>query len=265
MVIIIKKKCIIIALIFIMSSALIFIVLLTPVISVPSLIYLKDTEDKYAKIYNVKQVDKLSLLTSGNNDYFLSNLKYCDNLRELTIDLNIYPNIDISSLSSLNINNLILVNYKYGDIFNGFENLNNLTLLYPDTCDCKMFVDLSNLKELYLDTDEIANIDALSKLDSLEELSVYVPILKFKSIDNLKVLNINSNEIENIDDIIEMSDLEVISISNVQTVGISLELFTKLPNLKSLKLSNCNIVDSAKMTKEFTDMLKNKLEEFDIS
>ena len=56
-----EKKCIIIA--------LIFIVLLTPVISVPSLIYLKDTEDKYAKIYNVKQVDKLSLLTAGNNDY----------------------------------------------------------------------------------------------------------------------------------------------------------------------------------------------------
>ena len=79
------------------------------------------------------------------------------------------------------------------------------------------------------------------------------------------LLNINSNEIENIDDIIEMSDLEVISISNVQTVGISLELFTKLPNLKSLKLSNCKIVDSTKMTKEFTDMLKNKLEEFDIS
>ena len=64
-----EKKCIIIALIFIMPIALIFIVLLTPVISVPSLIYLKDTEDKYAKIYNVKQVDKLSLLTAGNNDY----------------------------------------------------------------------------------------------------------------------------------------------------------------------------------------------------
>ena len=67
MVIIIKKKCIIIVLIFIMSIALIFIVLLTPVISVPSLIYLKDTEDKYAKILEQQDVidEELNQISSG--------------------------------------------------------------------------------------------------------------------------------------------------------------------------------------------------------
>ena len=84
-------------------------------------------------------------------------------------------------------------------------------------------------------------------------------------IANLKELKISADNIENIECIENMKNLESISISNVQTGEISLKLFDQLPKLKKLIIYNCKTTNSDGLQKEYIDIYKNKLEEFDIS
>ena len=236
-----------------MSVALLFIAFFTPVISSPSFIYLNNTEDGNGKIYNVKDIYKLTLLTSGNSNYFLKNLKYCKNLETLIVDMDIYPDIDISSLSESNINELILVNNKWNDDFNGFKNLKHLSFLNSDYCDCEKLENLDNLKELIIEADEIENVDSLSKCDSLEDLSLNSKNLILMPIANLKELKISADNIENIECIVNMKNLESISIYNVQTEEMNLKLFDQLPELKKLIIYD-------EQQKEYTNLYENKLE-----
>lgn len=242
-----------------------FIFLFTPLISDPLLIYLKDTEDKYAKIYSVNDINKLTLLTSGNRNYFLHNLKYCKELETLIVDMDIYPDIDISSLSESNIDELILVNNKWNDDFIGIKNLKHLSFLNSDHCNCEKLENLDDLKELIIEADEIENVDSLSRCSSLEDVSLNSINLIFMPIANLKELKISADNIENIECIENMKNLESISISNVQTGEINLEVFDQLPKLKKLIIHNCKTTNSDGSQKEYIDIYENKLEEFDIS
>lgn len=258
-----KKKRILISLISILVVVFTLVVLFTPVFNKPVLIYIDDTIESTRRIFRTDEIEKLTLLTDGNTNYFLNNLKYCNNLKVLTIDCSIYPEYDISTLSSTDIKEIVMAFHKWNGSFNGVNSLEALTLTDSDYFDCDKVKNLDNLKTFILQVDKIDNMESLSKLKSLEEADIYAPEMDLMPIYNIKSLSLRAHKMNNLEKLESMKNLEAITINYEDSGELSLKLFEGLPNLKSLRIYNgCKLKDSEEEIEKYRKMYESKLEEF---
>lgn len=209
--------------------------------------YLKDNTEKEVFIkanhiininrYAVESIDKLNI--SNNNITSISGMENFNGLRNLNLaNNNISDDSKIKALTNLEILNL--ANNKLNDSYDCIENLYGLTNLNISgnnvtnlKCLDTLLTNIEKeyqekvLKELTISNNNISDINVLSKIPTLEILSMqFNNISNIKALENittLKTLNMSNNGITDISDLGKLTALENLymdnnSITNIEVI-----------------------------------------------
>lgn len=235
-----------------------------------------DISSGLGSLTDISTLKELDLSNTGLNDTnssdvanglnaVLSNKK--ENLEILDLSNN-----DLSKLDASNFSNQ-LGSLKVLNLNN--NNINSLTLpdlpvleeLYLsnnnlDDTSVSVIGDLSSLKKLYLNNNAITNIDSLTSLSDLVDLSVAnnkidLPRSLSNKLTKLEALNLENCSLSNVDVLSYLINLKFLDLSNNNIENIR-EL-TRLTNLVQIDLNKNKIQDISLLE------LLNNLEEIDLT
>lgn len=227
------------------------------------------SENAFTSMEPLSKLDNLeSLIVSANN---LSNVDFLKNMKKLKfLDIGYNQIESIEPLRNLNnLDSLYMYQTQVTDItpIADKEYLANLFLQETPVKSLSTLETLPNLKVLGLhNTPEVENLDSISKLTKLEELSLtkmgLTDITMLKDLANLKLAYLNGNKIKDITALKDKILLEELDISDNQVEDIS-----PLTNSKNLQMfiATQNKIKSVEALKGKSKMLTLYIDNNDIS
>lgn len=226
-------------------------------------ISIKNNIDSLNGIQRFKNVSSLSL--DAGNIHELDELALLKSLISLTLkDCNAVSDFTVlSSLSNLEKLSIQSETLRSANFLSGLPNLRSLTLIDTRIYDLSILKKHTNLTSLTIkDCDELMNLDVLSKLTKLRNLSIELPyecpkpaLSTLTKVINLEISNFNSTtflqnltaletlQIEScsIDDPSAFSALENLNSISCSSLSLKVEdweFISNIPHLKTLNLNN---------------------------
>ena len=195
-----------------------------------NLVELRLYNNNISNIEPLKDLVNLEILHIGkNNISSLEALKKLTNLKKLYFHGNkvssVEPLRNLIQLTTLHIGDGYYINGQWYDF------KNNVTDISP-------LANLTKLKYLRLENNQVSDISALSNLVNLNELYLYrnkvVDITPLTGLINLKNLRLNENQISNVSALSNMTNLNELYLSENRITDIT--PLSGLINLKELRL-----------------------------
>ena len=227
------------------------------------------------KLTNLKTLDlsynEIKTFPSINNLVNLETLNISNNIIESYDDLtglvslrtldasfnNICDLSDLSDLTSirtldLSNNNLGCVGEGLSPNFDSLLNSPNLTELYLNDNDLSSIEDLRNkslnVKILHLENNRINDLTPIGNYTGIEQLYVEnnnltsIPVLS--GMEGLTIIDLNHNNLTGFANLLDIDNLVVANLSFNQITTIP-EMSDALPNLRSINLSENNLIDTS--------------------
>jgi Leucine-rich repeat (LRR) protein len=222
---------------------------ITPLTYLTKLYSLNLSDNEIEDLIPLAGLMNLTNLYLGGNKLTESNLKYLENLINLTYLSLDYNNIsDIDSLIGLKkLINLNLNNNNISDI-TPLKELTNLSTLYlcnNSIQNIDSLAALNNLSVLYLYDNSISSIGALTYLANLTKLALdynnVYDISPLSGLKNLIMLYLDSNNIENLEPLRNLNSLTVLVLNSNKISSIA--PLAELTELISLSLAKNLIGD----------------------
>lgn len=179
------------------------------------------SQDFYSNPYEMFEIEPVA---PSGDDYCYIDLKKFNNLRSLAIQ-------NINS-SYLNV------------VIPSLENLEVLGFAYIGLRDIA-FKPLDNVKTLYLQENNLENIDGVTNIESLEVLVAYnnsiTTVPDLSRLTNLKEINLTENKITDISNLITAPNLFAVGLQYNQITDVS--VIPQMPNLTELYIQGNQIQD----------------------
>lgn len=218
----------IITVIIALTVSIVLLKSFTDILGAPKYLYMDDCP--VIDFEKVDEVEELELRCPSK--YTLKQLKYCSNLKELTI---ITTPLDSTQLKNLDfISDLKITDFGiYAECrdwskISTLTHLNVLTIGYSNFDDLSLLRAMSELESLRIDSDKTVDLSQISKLPKLKELLIDIP----------------NDDISDICGCTQLTSLYIYECKNVKDFSF----LKDMDNIKELCLLQLNIEDQSFLT-----------------
>ncbi|MDE7294373.1 MAG: hypothetical protein K2N72_08110 [Oscillospiraceae bacterium] len=230
-----KKIITAIIILTVLTVSIVLLKCFTDILGAP--LYIYDTTGSYRTgkdFYKTDEVYELELRGPSKNT--LNHLKYCSNLKKLTIFAKL-DNLDF--ISDLEITDLfVFVECNDWSKIGTLTHLKRLDVFRSDFNDVSLLREMSELETLHIHSQEIVDISHIGELPKLNDLDICV----------------QNDDISDISNCTNLTSLGIIGCPNITDISF----LKDMDNVKELLLQGLNIEDQSFLTE------MNGLESVDI-
>lgn len=245
-----KKKHIIIGVIllsFVIIISTLYLLTFTDFIVKPKYIFSADYNNKHYDCKKRVEISSINSIEITHSDYKTTkeNLKYCNNLSQVIIDL---PKVNHTNfLCDLKGVNKLSTFFKSDDWsgISGCRNAEEISLYSSNFNDFELFSNFSELLELKIESDNKMIYSGFNTLLSLKKLVLAVENADIKEISKASKINEldfhRLKETLNVDCLSDMINLETLYFGACDIEEETLSEISEIENLKSVYFGHCKI------------------------